>query len=73
MFAARLDVGEAARGDPEDLLGRVIELRGGDAQPPQETPDRSVVPLEERAQIEGLDPGGARADPARAFAHGHSE
>ena len=29
MFPARLDVAEAARGDPEDLLGRVIELRGG--------------------------------------------
>ena len=56
MRPPRLDVGEAARGDPEDLLGRVIELRRGDAQPAEQPPDRGVMRLEQRAQIESLDP-----------------
>ena len=58
MLAPSLDVRQAPRGDPEDLLGCIVELVRAHAQPAQEAPHRGVVHLEERAQIHCLALGG---------------
>ena len=67
-FAPPLDVAEAARRHPEDLLRGVVELGLAHAEATEEPPDRRIVRVEQRAQPRGLALR-TRADVAQGFAH----
>jgi hypothetical protein len=47
MFSPWLNVVQAPGGNPEDLLGRIVELSRAHAQSSQQTPHRGVVRFEE--------------------------